>query len=278
MRPLPCLLCALLIALAGALPARADMRELPVIIPGPEGLALRALLLLPEGEAPRPPAVLGLHGCAGLFRPDGQLFARYRDWGRRITALGHALLLPDSFGSRGLGGQCSERERAVRASVERRADAVAAARWLAQQSFAGGKPVVAIGWSNGASTLLWTALRPEPGLPVARFAAFYPGCAPLLRARLGPPAGPLLILIGEADDWTPAEPCRSLAELWPDAIVLRSYPGAVHGFDDPATPSRLRRGLAFTARGDGTAHVGTDPEARADAIRLVPGFLGLGGD
>jgi dienelactone hydrolase len=45
---------------------------------------------------------------------------------------------------------------------------------------------------------------------------------------------PILILIGEADDWNPAEPCRALvAHSRPDSapIALTVYPGAYHGFD-----------------------------------------------
>ena len=51
------------------------------------------------------------------------------------------------------------------------------------------------------------------------------------------PTGPLLILIGEKDDWTPAEPCRWLAETaqaqgYPVEITV--YPGAHHSFDSTA--------------------------------------------
>ncbi len=36
---------------------------------------------------------------------------------------------------------------------------------------------------------------------------------------------------------------------------------------------RERRGLAFTANHNGLAHTGTNPAARADALRRVPAFL-----
>ena len=45
---------------------------------------------------------------------------------------------------------------------------------------------------------------------------------------------PTLILIGEADDWTPAERCRDMvAHARPDGapIALTVYPGAFHGFN-----------------------------------------------
>jgi dienelactone hydrolase len=45
---------------------------------------------------------------------------------------------------------------------------------------------------------------------------------------------PTLVLIGEADDWNPAERCREMAaRSQPDGakIVLSVYPGAYHAFD-----------------------------------------------
>ena len=69
--------------------------------------------------------------------------------------------------------------------------------------------------------------------------ALYPGCtAQLQRRRAAPgayrPTAPLLILIGEKDDWTPAEPCRKLADAAQAAgypVRIKIYPDAHHGFD-----------------------------------------------
>jgi dienelactone hydrolase len=67
-----------------------------VSIPGPNGVNLDAALVLPEGTAKAPP-VVGLHGCGGPFPSrDGQ-------WAVLLAQVGHIVLLPDSFGSRGLG-------------------------------------------------------------------------------------------------------------------------------------------------------------------------------
>jgi dienelactone hydrolase len=72
-------------------------------------------------------------------------------------------------------------------------------------------------------------------------AAFYPPC----RTIRGDLTVPALIMIGELDDWTPADGCRSLAEGGDDYGVSRQrgqgapiklivYPGAWHAFDAPA--------------------------------------------
>ena len=86
----------------------------------------------------------------------------------------------------------------------------------------------------------------------------------------------MTILMGADDDWTPPGPCEGLvtaarARSEPMNIVL--YPGAVHDFDHPSLELRERSGLAFTAGTEGKAKVGTNPEARADALVRVPQLL-----
>jgi dienelactone hydrolase len=112
-----------------------------------------------------------------------------------------------------------------------------------------------------------------PGL-LARFVAFYPGCSATARDPSWEPAAPLLLLIGELDDWTPAEPCRRLADRFPDRIGMIAYPDAYHDFDAPDRPLRVITGLA-TAPG-GQAHAGTNQAARRDALARVPAFLATG--
>ncbi|RVT95537.1 dienelactone hydrolase family protein [Rhodovarius crocodyli] len=260
---------ALLILLLHAAPALA-MRQSTVELPGPPGVTLRAELYLPDGPVTGP-AVLGMHGCAGFRRPDGQVSALYREWARLLTGQGHAVLLPDSFGSRGQGEQCTRRERAILPGRERRADAIAAARWLVAQPF-GGPGVVMMGWSHGGSTVLWTANNPE-GAPILAYVAMYPGCGVPNRLASWNTAAPMLLLIGEADDWTPAWTCQQLAGRFPDRIAYHAYPGAYHGFDAPNAPIRVRTGLAYTAGNNGQAHLGTDPAAREDAMRRVAAFV-----
>lgn len=118
--------------------------------------------------------------------------------GDRLAAIGLAVLFPDSFASRGLTNQCRVRERKVRSSRERVADANAARRWLQGQGWSMTNRVSLMGWSNGGMATLWAA-RPQVGLrdgtPDFRSAvAFYPGCR-----RLGDAAWsariPTLIMI-----------------------------------------------------------------------------------
>lgn len=239
-----------------------------VSIPAPDGVALDAALVLPDGP-PHGPAVVALHGCGGPFP------TRDGSWAVALAQAGHIVLLPDSFGSRGLGSQCSVKQRSVTPSKTRRADAIAAATWLTQRPGTPPGAVALVGWSNGGGTVLYTAAQ-RPDLPhglFRRFVAFYPGCATEARDPEWRPSGPLLILVGESDDWTPAAPCHDLAARFPGRIELATYPGAYHDFDAPDRPVVERSGLATPPGGTGHAHTGTNEPARQDALRRVPAFL-----
>ncbi len=90
------------------------------------------------------------------------------------------------------------------------------------------------------------------------------------------PITPLLILVGENDDWTPAKPCEELTERAEAAgypVAIKVYPGAQHSFDGSAPTRYLpnrRNANSDTGRG---ATTGGDPAAWADAIREVTAFF-----
>jgi dienelactone hydrolase len=245
-----------------------------------DGVTLSGILIAPAGTGPFP-AVVALHGCGGPYRKSGGLSQRHADWARRLVANGYVVLFPDSFGSRGAGSQCRTRDRVARAWRERVQDVLAAKAYLQSRSDIRASAISLLGWSNGGSTVLY-AVRPRSaphdGKPdFAKAVALYPGCrVPAKRgdwhARL-----PLLILIGAADDWTPAAPCEAMAEKAAAAgekVSIKVYPGAYHDFDHPNLPVHINQHLAYTASGKGNAHTGTNPVARQDAISRVIAFLG----
>lgn len=249
-----------------------------VTFPG-EDVALTGVIYQPAGPGPHP-AVIALHGCGGLFNAAGAPSARHADWGQRLAEAGFFVLMPDSFRSRNLGSQCGIANRSVRSGRERVADVLAAKAWLQARSDVKPASISLMGWSNGGSTVLAAIRRdrrPADGKPdLARAVAFYPGC----RAQVESPGFstrmPLLILIGEADDWTPAAPCQALAAAASargEAVDIKLYKNAYHDFDHPRRVIAERKNLAFSARGDGSATAGTNPEARQDALVRVPAFL-----
>jgi dienelactone hydrolase len=275
-------LIAALLALVGLTEATAvwavsDRGPEPVEIVAGEN-ALRGILYRPEGSGPFP-GVIGLHGCGGLNDGAGTLAPPYRDWAERLAKAGFAVLLPDSYGSRGFGSQCFTRTRLVRTDRERVADANAARHWLQKQPWIKPDHISLLGWSTGGIATLW-AVRPraaaKDGAPDFRSAvALYPGCR-----RLGETAWsarvPTLILIGRADDWTSAAACERMvagARGRSAGTSLVIYPGAYHDFDHPNRPVHVRHGYAFSVDGSGKVHTGTNGAARDDALKRVPQWL-----
>jgi len=264
------------IVLTLALATSAGAAEVVDVSEGPG--ALNAVLYRPKGPGPFA-VVVGLHGCAGLLGPTGQIVRRFADWGERLSNAGVAALFVDSFTPRGLGSQCNVRESRVRSSRERVNDAYLARRWLQGQSWTVKNRVSVMGWSSGAIASLWAVrprAMPHDGQPDFRSAvAFYPGCR-----RLGTLAWsarvPTLILIGRADDWTPAAACEQMvagARGRTAQATIVVYPGAYHEFDRPDAAVRALSGLAYSADGTGRAHAGTNLSARGDAIRRVTQWL-----
>jgi dienelactone hydrolase len=260
-----------------ACPAVAAQSAVPqqVEIPAPIG-TLRAQLFKPEGDGPFP-TVIALHGCGGLAGHSEPLQARYRDWAEQLLKDGQAVLLPDSYASRGVGPQCRAKEVQVRARRERVADIVAARQWLVQQPWVVHDRISLLGWANGASALLW-AVRPqlqrhtEPDFRSA--IAFYPDCR--ISSGLGWSARvPTLLLIGAKDDVSSPPACRQMIDGARGRSALTRivvYPGAYHDFDRADLPVHLAAGTADAAVPD-RGHLGGDPDARADAQKLVEEWL-----
>jgi len=273
------LFCALAWFGAGLLrPAMANERFERASIPTPH-VVLQAVLFRPEGPGPFP-AVIALHGCGGLWNKEGAPSARHADWAERLVAQGFMVLMPDSFGSRAIGSQCGVTDRHVRAGRERVRDVQAARGWLQQRPDVKPEAISVMGWANGGSTVLGAMRfdrRTEDGRPdFARAVAFYPKCRRFLENPEYRLRAPTLILIGDADDWTPPGPCLAFAAAAKgrgEPLDIIVYPGALHDFDHPKLETRKREGLAFTPDDQGVAHVGTNPEAREDALRRVPAFL-----
>jgi dienelactone hydrolase len=234
--------------------------------------SLDGWLFLPQGTGPFP-AVVALHGCAGLYdTKTGDLAHKHRDWAERLQKAGYVVLLPDSYSARGAEEMCSHNERAVRAGYERTRDAYGALEHLQGMAYVKKDKIGLMGWSNGSIAALAAVGAELHGRPkklandFKLVVAFYPGCKNTIeRANWMPPIAPIHILIGESDDWTPAEACKTLAEQAKSAGVdVTVYPGAYHDFDDPNMTVHVRKNVSTTP--SGTATIGTNPAARADAI------------
>ncbi|MCC7276683.1 MAG: dienelactone hydrolase family protein [Alphaproteobacteria bacterium] len=220
----------------------------------------------PAADGPVP-AVLLLHGCSGPGR-------NLRQWRRFLDARGLAVLNLDSFGARGVQEICSDFSRVT--DAQRRGDATAALAWLAARPEIDATRIAVMGFSHGGGIALDLAARRPPGATAAFRAAiaFYPACRRRARQE-AEYAIPLQILVGDADDWTPAARCTELrARSRGIPVELEVYPDAQHAFDVPGLATVHRPDVqninSPTGRG---ATSGGDPAALAAAETAVASFL-----
>lgn len=235
----------------------------------------------------RRPAIIALHGCGGLYgtrKTGGNIFnARHAAMANLLHAAGYHVFFPDSFTARGKRSICSEKigERDL-TSANRRGDVQGALQWLAQQPEVDVSRIALLGWSHGGSTVLSavnaarkdaTDLSVQPKAAVA----FYPGCSAYANQRTPYRlAVPLLILMGENDDWTPPAPCIALAKQLQETgapVTLRLYPDSYHDFDAPDLPLRVRRDIPNGVRPGAGVTTGGNPAARTAAYQEMLEFL-----
>lgn len=210
----------------------------------------------PQGEGPFPAVVL-LHGCAGIEFEDPSPANTFLAWGFVTLAI-------DSFGPRGLANVCHGNNWLRASPMVRARDAHAGKDFLMTLPYVDADRVAVVGWSHGGMTVLaavanWAMHEPLRPRPFKAAIAFYPFC----KLKLPRVDAPLLVLIGDADDWTPVRYCRQmeLTGETPHEYQLIVYPGASHAFDSPETWEYL-------------GHKGWhDPEATADAYKRSREFL-----
>ncbi|MGH6609218.1 MAG: dienelactone hydrolase family protein [Burkholderiaceae bacterium] len=253
----------------------------------------------PAAQSGRRPAIIALHGCSGLYGRGGRIGKRYSRYAAHWNASGWHVIAPDSFGSRGSGAICTltAAQRTIKVA-DRRGDVLRTAQWLAARTDVDAERIAIVGWSNGGSTALesldlrWQVgpcalpakidsgslaarCARSPTVAPAAIVAYYPSCAVWRRRSILESTPPLLMLLGEADDWTPAAPCKELAERMqrqqPGSVEMQSYEGAHHGFDG-LSEVRLWSDVPSGINRSGV-HVGGNVAAREASLSELDRFL-----
>ncbi len=258
-------LAAILWSLSTALSAGEVTFE--VTMPNEEAISLSGILTKPMAEG-RLPAVVLLHGCGGMQPNWGNV------WAEQLHKWGYVTLQVDSFSPR--GDVFATPEQASLACLRlqtagpwtRAYDAHAARAYLSGLPFVDAERIAVMGQSHGGDAVLWAVSRHPRYVAewrgTGQFAAaiaLYPYCFEVLH-RLD---APLLVLVGELDNSTPAYRCERM-RLEGDTthdLRLKIYLGAYHAFD-VNVPKRFVVGQRMAY----------DAAANDDARQQVRGFLG----
>ncbi len=235
--------------------------------------------------------------------------AHHLEYMQMYQQAGFATFELQSFASRNISSTVGSQDQTTIAALI--LDAYRALDTLGEHPAIDPTRVALTGWSLGGGVSLfsgWLPLREAIG-PKYHFAAhlaFYPPCFfKLLDTQFT--QAPIHILIGEADDWTPAAPCQNLVQQLAQntSIGLTTYPRAHHGFDSEAPVVVNPDGYSFkdclfdlTAEGDVLmnylkipmsnpslqklgfmfcvekgVHIGGNPQARKKSFAFAQAFM-----
>jgi len=223
-------------------------------------ILLTGILNKPKGEGPFPVVVM-LHGCAGLGNV--KYIECENAWGERFLSWGYVTFQVDSFRPRNYDNICDKTDRVT--DNMRSYDAYSARSYLAGLEFIDPDHIAVIGWSHGGWTVMKIVdgrFRDKDAKPFQAAIAYYPWCDPIMRLDT-----PLLVLIGDEDDWCPASKCEILYDFWSGKELkcefkLKVYANSYHAFDC--------EGLKEEYLGH---HMEYNSEAATDAITQTKVFL-----
>ena len=238
-----------------------DVIAIPVS--DPKTKAVAGALFKPSGAGPFP-AVIYLSGCGGI--DNGADRVMQKDVIEHYKSKGIATLILDPFTPRGeMQGVCADLADPANAAKGpeyfRRTsnDALAAVKLLASMPEIDSKHIFLQGYSFGAIGSLTALDKTNPASAsagVAGLVAYYPFCWDGVN-----PTVPVLVLIGEKDDWTPAAKCQAVTGKSDFKVIV--YPGDTHAF-----AMNFGKPIDFAGH-----HMEYDEKATQDAQQRADAFI-----
>jgi dienelactone hydrolase len=205
-------------------------------------------LNMPANVTSPVPAMVISHGSAGVQPKDQR-------WVQAFNSMGIAAFVVDSFGGRGIINTTEDQRQLSPAANT--ADALVALKLLSTDPRIDPKRIGQIGFSRGGSVALEVIMESfrkgiiDDDLKFAAAIGFYPGCAESWWEVPAPPltGTPLMLALGEKDDYTPAKLCVNFSEIMQrdgESVEMHIYPGSYHAFDNPR-PNFVFHARATTA-------------------------------
>ena len=187
------------------------------------------VLTYPIEKKEKYPVVMGVAGSLGWSEHHYGYMERYREMGIATFTL-------HSFKSRGIESTVGEQVSVTIPSIVH--DAYMALAALSSKGDIDINKVGITGWSLGGGVSLFSAWKPikeiiSPDFQFAAHLPFYPPCI-VEPSKLEFTGSPIHILIGELDNWVPAEPCEEMmGSLKLDGYDagITVYPNSHHSFD-----------------------------------------------
>ena len=236
---------------------------IPIPVNDPATKAIAGALLKPSGAGPFP-VVVYLSGCGGIDNEADRVMQKAVI--EHNKSKGIATLIVDPFTPRGeMQGVCADLADPAKASkgpelfARDSNDALAAVNLLRGMPDIDSKHIFLQGYSFGAIGSLSAIDKKNPAshaAGVAGLIAYYPFCYDGVD-----PSVPVLVLIGEKDDWTPAAKCQAVTGKADFDVVV--YPGDTHAFT-----MNFGKPLDFAGH-----HMEYDEKATQDAQQRVEAFI-----
>jgi dienelactone hydrolase len=231
---------------------------IPIPVSDPAIKAIAGALVKPAGSGPFP-AVVYVSGCGGIDNPADR--SQQKLVIDHFLAKGIATLVLDPFTPRNEPeGVCAnlDEKRAGQYFNRGGNDVLAALNVLKAMPDIDAKHIFLQGYSFGAiSSLVAIERKNSANRPnVAGLIAYYPYCYDGVD-----PSVPVLVMIGEKDDWTPAAKCQAVMGRTDFNVVV--YPGDTHAFT-------MNFGKAIDYLGH---HMEYDEKSTRDAEQRADAFI-----
>jgi len=188
------------------------------------------------------PLIIGVAGSMGWRK-------HHLDYIKMYQEEGFATFELNSFKSRGISSIVGSQNQVTVAAII--LDSYRALEKLVKHSKIDKDKVAITGWSLGGGVALFSGWMPlkniiSKELSFAAHLAFYPPCF-FNPENLSFTKAPMHILIGEDDNWTPANPCENLVDTLSknNNIGITVYPNSHHGFDSEEPVHRNENGYSF---------------------------------
>lgn len=203
---------------------------------------IKGTLNFPKNMSGKMPVALLLHGVAGLKYEKGYIIKMAKD----LNNYGIATFIVDSQSPRGVSGPREAMKRIT--DPMRISDAYATLKLLITHPKIDKDKIAIIGFSQGGRLALLSAAEKirisfiDDDLKFAAHVAYYPSCFLQLHRDVKTTGAPILMLLAEKDNITPAQMCIDWAgRLKSSGAEVKTvvYKGAAHAWMDPSLSGKV---------------------------------------